>query len=159
MSNEPQKPAHSPVLIIIVCYSLVSLLVIGISEVKNAKNHRGRLLIPSLCSWLALTAMLAHIQGQTSPEAHIPPILTIIVCYILLSLLVFGIFGVENFKFWNGRPLRLLLCNQLALTAMSSHFQGQMSPEANSSPSLLVINISEVENAEIRHGHPLRHCL
>ena len=51
------------------------------SDVKNAKNICG---LPSrrcLCIWLAITACPTHLEGQTSPEASIPLILTIFVCY------------------------------------------------------------------------------
>ena len=84
------------VLIIIVCYSSPSLLVIGISKVENVKMMHRRLLRPCLCNWLSLTDIPAQFQGQMNPKVRIPPILTIIVCYSSPSLLVIGISGVEN---------------------------------------------------------------
>uniref|UniRef100_A0A3Q7GMT5 Uncharacterized protein n=1 Tax=Solanum lycopersicum TaxID=4081 RepID=A0A3Q7GMT5_SOLLC len=42
-------------------------------NVKNAKKNCGRPSRPWLCSQLALTASLTHFEGQTSPEACIPP--------------------------------------------------------------------------------------
>ena len=51
------------------------------SEVKNAKFFRGRPSRPFLCLRLATTACPAHLEGQTSPEASIPLISTIFVCY------------------------------------------------------------------------------
>lgn len=62
------------------------------------------------------------------------------------------------------RPLQ---CSQCALTAMTANFKGQTRPEVHiphvfpmivcySSPSLLVIHIWNVQNAEISCGSPLR---
>ena len=51
------------------------------SDVKNAKFFRGRPSRPYLWIRLAITDCLAHLEGQTSPEASIRLILTIFVCY------------------------------------------------------------------------------
>ena len=51
------------------------------SDVKNAKVFRGRPSRPCLCIRLAIMACPTRLEGQTSPEASIPPILTIFVCY------------------------------------------------------------------------------
>uniref|UniRef100_A0A3Q7G3H8 Uncharacterized protein n=1 Tax=Solanum lycopersicum TaxID=4081 RepID=A0A3Q7G3H8_SOLLC len=51
------------------------------SDVKNSKFFRGRLSRPCLYIWLALKACPTHLEGQTSPEASIPLISTIFVCY------------------------------------------------------------------------------
>ncbi|KAH0664622.1 hypothetical protein KY285_025828 [Solanum tuberosum] len=56
---------------------------------------------------------MAHFQGQTSPRAD--------------SYLIFN-------KILPGRPLRLYLWIQLALTAKMTHFQGQTSPSAEFRP-------------------------
>ena len=50
-------------------------------DVKNAKFFCGRPSRPCLCIWLALTALSTHFEGQTSPEASIPLISMIFVCY------------------------------------------------------------------------------
>uniref|UniRef100_A0A3Q7E929 Uncharacterized protein n=1 Tax=Solanum lycopersicum TaxID=4081 RepID=A0A3Q7E929_SOLLC len=50
-------------------------------DVKNAKFFCGRPARPCLCIRLAITASLTHLEGQTSPEASIPLISTIYVCY------------------------------------------------------------------------------
>ena len=57
------------------------------SDVKNAKFFRGRPSRPCLCIRLAITAYPTHLEGQTSPEASIPLILTIFLCY---STPIFG---------------------------------------------------------------------
>ena len=51
------------------------------SGVKKAKFLYGCLSRPCLCIWLALMARPTHVEGQTSPEASIPLISTIFVCY------------------------------------------------------------------------------
>ena len=51
------------------------------SDVKNEKKFRGHPSRPSLCIQLAITACPIHLEGQTSPEASIPLISTIFVCY------------------------------------------------------------------------------
>lgn len=86
-SKEPRS-ALTPVLQIILCYSSPSLLVIRISEIKNAKLSRGHVLRLWLHKRLDLTNMHAHLKGQTSHEARIPPVLPMIMCYSLESLLM-----------------------------------------------------------------------
>ena len=51
------------------------------SNVKKSKFFCGRLSRPCLCIRFALTAHPTHFEGQTSPEASIPLISTIFVCY------------------------------------------------------------------------------
>uniref|UniRef100_A0A3Q7E8M2 Uncharacterized protein n=1 Tax=Solanum lycopersicum TaxID=4081 RepID=A0A3Q7E8M2_SOLLC len=51
------------------------------SDVKNAKLFRGRPARPCLCIRLDITACTTHLEGLTSPEASIPLISTIFVCY------------------------------------------------------------------------------
>ena len=51
------------------------------SKVKNAKKNCEHPSRPCLCSRLSLTANTIHFQGQTSPEARIPTISTIFLCY------------------------------------------------------------------------------
>ena len=51
------------------------------SDVKNAKFFRGRRSRPCLCIRLAIKACPTLLEGQTSPEASIPTISTIFVCY------------------------------------------------------------------------------
>ena len=65
---------------IFVCYSTL-FLGDPDSDVKNAKFFRGRPSRPCLCIRLAITACPIHLEGQTSPEASIPLILMIFVCY------------------------------------------------------------------------------
>ena len=51
------------------------------SDVQNAKFFCERSSRPCLCIRLAITACLTHLEGQTSPEASIRLISTIVVCY------------------------------------------------------------------------------
>ena len=51
------------------------------SKVKNAIFFRGRPSRPCQCIWLAITACLAHLEGQTIPEASIRLISMIFMCY------------------------------------------------------------------------------
>ena len=51
------------------------------SDVKNAIFFRGRPSRHCLCIRLSITACTTHLEGQTSPEASIPLISTIFVCY------------------------------------------------------------------------------
>ena len=62
---------------------------------KNAKFFRGRPSRPCLCIRLAITACPTHLEGQTSPEASIPLISTIFVCY---STRFFGWSGFRRQK-------------------------------------------------------------
>ena len=66
------------------------------SKVKNAKFFRGHPLRPCLCIRLAITACPTHLEVQTSPEASIPLISTIFVCY---STWFFGWSGFRRQKF------------------------------------------------------------
>lgn len=77
-----------PILPMIMCYCSPYLLVIRISDFNNAEISRGHLLRPLLCTRLALTDMSTQFPGQTSPEANIPSVLPMIVCYSSPSLLV-----------------------------------------------------------------------
>ena len=100
-SNYPRN-AHTPILQMIVCYLSPYLLVLWISNVQNDNKICGR----PLRTWirLALTATEAHFKGKWALE-RIPPILTIIVCYSILSLLVIQISNINNAKISCGRPL------------------------------------------------------
>ena len=51
------------------------------SDVKNVKFFRGRPSRPCLCIRLVITAFTTHLEGQMSPEASIPLISMIFVCY------------------------------------------------------------------------------
>ena len=100
------------------------------SDVKNAKffyRHPSR---PGLCIRLDLTARPTHFEGQTSPEASIPLVSMIFVCY---SKLFFGWCGFrrQNAKFFCGRPSRPCLSIRLDITACPAHLEGQTSPEAS----------------------------
>ena len=90
----------SPVLMIIVCYSSPSLLVIKIYKVKNSKIWCGRSLRLWLCSRMALTAMTSHFQFQTNPNHAYTPY------YRVLQLIIFSY----------DRYFRDLKCQNLALT-------------------------------------------
>ena len=79
------------------------------SDVKNAKFFRGRPSRPCLCIQLVITACPTHLEGQTSPEASIPLISTIFVCYSKPFLGDLD-FDVINAKFIFGRLLRPCLC-------------------------------------------------
>ena len=83
-----------------------------------------------LCIRLALTVCPTHFEGQTSPEASIPLISTIFVCY---SKLFFGWsrFRRQKCKFLCGRLSWPCLCIRLALTARPTHLNGLTSPEAS----------------------------
>uniref|UniRef100_A0A3Q7FFR9 Uncharacterized protein n=1 Tax=Solanum lycopersicum TaxID=4081 RepID=A0A3Q7FFR9_SOLLC len=65
------------------------------SDVKNAKFLNGRSSRPFLCIGFAITACPTHLEGQTSPEASIPLISTIFVCY---STRFFGLSGFRRQK-------------------------------------------------------------
>lgn len=89
----------------------------------------------------------------------------IIVCYISQSLLVIQISNVQNAGISHGHLLRPLRFSQLALMTMPPNFLGQTNLKARiplillilvgySSPSLLVIWISNVQNVEISIEHP-----
>ena len=51
------------------------------SDVKNNKCYHGRPSRPLLCIRLAITDCPTHLEGQTSPEAIVPLISMIFVCY------------------------------------------------------------------------------
>ena len=65
------------------------------SDVKNAKFFRGRPSRPFLFIRLAMTARPTNLEGQTSPEASIPLISAIFVCY---STPFFGWSGFQRQK-------------------------------------------------------------
>ena len=96
------------------------------SDVKNAKFVRGRPSRRCLCIRLAIMACPTHVEGQTSPEASIPLISMIFLCYStpLDS-------DVKYTKFFRGRPSRPFLCIRLAITVCLTHLEGQTSPEAS----------------------------
>uniref|UniRef100_A0A3Q7G574 Uncharacterized protein n=1 Tax=Solanum lycopersicum TaxID=4081 RepID=A0A3Q7G574_SOLLC len=105
------------------------------SDVKNVKCFCGRPSRPCLCIWLALMALPTHFQGQTSPEASIPLISMIFVCYS---------------KLFFGRPSRPCLCIRLAITARTTHL------EVN---HFLGDPDFDVKNAKFFCGRPSRRCL
>uniref|UniRef100_A0A3Q7FNK7 Uncharacterized protein n=1 Tax=Solanum lycopersicum TaxID=4081 RepID=A0A3Q7FNK7_SOLLC len=122
-SNEPE--AFIPLISMISkCYAN-HFLGDPYSIVKNAKKFCGRLSRPCLCSQYALKANLTHFQGQTSPEARIPPI-SISSNHFLGD----SYFDVKNAKNFGGLPSRPWLCIRLALKTYPPHFQGQMSRKA-----------------------------
>ena len=100
------------------------------SEVKNAKFFCGRPSRPYLCIRLSLTARPTHFEGQTSPEASIPLISMIFVCYST-SFLGDPDSDVKNAKIFCGRPSRPCLWIRLALTVCPTHFYGQTNHEAS----------------------------
>lgn len=115
----------------------------------------------------SLTAMPSSFKGKTSPEVCIPPILPMIACYSSHSFLVITISNLKKAKLSRGCFLRPCSCRRLALTAMQTHFQGQISPKVcivtviwmivcYSSPSLFMIRISDFKNNEISCGRWLR---
>ena len=76
---------------------------------------------------------------------------------------------VKNAKFFRGRPSRPFLCIRLAITACTTHLEGQTSPEA-SIPLISTIFVcithhflgdldSDVKNAKFFYGRPSRPCL
>ena len=65
------------------------------SDVKNAKFVRGRPSRPCLCIRLDITAFPTHLEGQTSPEASMPLISMIFVCF---STPIFGWPGFRRQK-------------------------------------------------------------
>ena len=100
------------------------------SDVKNGKCFRGRPLRPCLCIRLAIMACTTYLEGQTSPEASIPLISTIFVCYST-SFLGDQDSDIKNAKFCRGRPSRPCLCIRFAITAFPTHLEGLTSPEAS----------------------------
>lgn len=89
-----------------------------------------------------------------------------IVCYRSTYLLVIRISNIKNVKFSHVHPLRLWLCSRLIITAKLVHYKGQTTLKHPplffpiilffSIPSLLGIRNSDIKNAEISHGNPLR---
>uniref|UniRef100_A0A3Q7HDN9 Uncharacterized protein n=1 Tax=Solanum lycopersicum TaxID=4081 RepID=A0A3Q7HDN9_SOLLC len=123
-TNEPRS-AHTPISMIFVCYSKPFF---GLSRLRRqkAKFFCGCSSRPCLCSRLAIMSNLTYLQGQKSPEASIPLISTIFVCY---SKQFIGL-RRQKFKIFCGRPSRPCLCIRLALTASTTNFEGQTCPEA-----------------------------
>uniref|UniRef100_A0A3Q7HXF1 Uncharacterized protein n=1 Tax=Solanum lycopersicum TaxID=4081 RepID=A0A3Q7HXF1_SOLLC len=101
------------------------------SDVKNAKFFRGLPSRPCLWVRLAVTACPTHLEGQTNPEASIPLISTILMCY---STRFFG-------------PC---LCKRLAITACPTHLEAH---------DFLGDPDSDVKNAKFFRGRPSRPCL
>uniref|UniRef100_A0A3Q7HHY5 Uncharacterized protein n=1 Tax=Solanum lycopersicum TaxID=4081 RepID=A0A3Q7HHY5_SOLLC len=98
------------------------------SDMKNAKFFHGRPSRPCICIRLATTACPTHLKGQTSPEASIPLISTIFVCY---STPFLGDLDsdVKNSNFFCERPSRPCLCIRLAITACTTNLEGQRAPK------------------------------
>ena len=103
------------------------------SNVKNAKLFHGRLSRPFLCIRLAITACPTHLEGQASPEASIPLILTIFVFY---STPFFG---------WSG--FQCQKCKKISLTSLKTLFMhtvghhGLSDPVGRSSEHTLISTI------------------
>uniref|UniRef100_A0A3Q7J3D5 Uncharacterized protein n=1 Tax=Solanum lycopersicum TaxID=4081 RepID=A0A3Q7J3D5_SOLLC len=119
------------------------------SDVKNFKFFRGRLSRPCLCIRLAITAYPTHLEGQTIPEASIPLISTIFVCYNA-PFLGDQDSDVKNVKFFCGRPSRPSLCIRLAITACPTHLEAH---------HYLDDPDSDVKNVKFFRGRPSRPCL
>ena len=138
------------------------------SDNKNAKFVPGRPSRRCLCIGLAITAFLTYLEGQTSPEASIPLISTIFVCYNK-PFLGDPDSDVKNAKFFSGRPSRPFLCIRLSITAFPTHLEGQTSPEASIRLILTIFvcyctpflgdRDSDVKNAKFVRGRPSRRCL
>ena len=104
---------------------------------------------------------------SNDPRSEIPLISTIFVCYST-PFLVYPDSDVKNAKFFRGRPSRPCLCIRLAITACTTHLEGQTSPEA-SIPSFrqfscaiaqhfLVDPDIDDKNAKFFCKHPSRPC-
>lgn len=89
-------------LLMIVCYSSKSLLVIFITDVQNAKKKILTSFRPCLCIRLSLTSMADNFKGQTSHEELILLVSSMIVCYSAPSLLGIQIFYFKNAEISRG---------------------------------------------------------
>ena len=100
------------------------------SDFKNAKFFRGRPSRPCLCIRLAITACLAHLEGQTSPEASIRLISTIFVCY---STPFFGWSGfrLQKCQIFLWTSAKTFSLHPVGPKALLTHFEGQTSTEAS----------------------------
>ena len=129
----------------------------------------GRPSRPCLCIRLALTARLTHFECQTSPEANIPLISMIFVCYskpffwvirILTSKMpIFFVDVLQDLVYasgWPSQPVRPIWKVKRASKraypsfrrfscAITNHFLGDVD--------------SDVKNANFFCGHPSRPCL
>ena len=92
------------------------------SDMKNAKSFRGHPSRPCLYIRLAITACPTHLEGQTSPEASIR---------LISTILGDPDSDVKNAKCFCGRPSRPFLYIRLAITACPTHLECQTSPEAS----------------------------
>ena len=99
-------------------------------DVKNAKFFRGRPSRPCLCIWLAITDCPGHLESQTSPEASIPLISTIFVCYI------FGWSGFRRQKcqifLWTS--VKTLSMHTVGHHGLSGTFGGSNEPRSEHTP-------------------------
>ena len=77
-----------------------------------------------LCIWLSLTARRTHFEGQTSPEASIPLISMIFVCYR------------KPFVWWSG--FRSQKCQKVLWTSVKNFFYGSGFPSRPVRPILKV---------------------
>ena len=125
-SNEPEARIP-PILSMIMCYSSRLLLMMWIFYYKNDEISHGNQLTHWLYSCLALTTMQANFQGQASPEARVPPVLPMIVCYSSTALFVIRIYNFKKAEISHGRLFRHCLFSWISLTAMLSHYKGQTS--------------------------------
>ena len=90
------------------------------SDVKNANFFCGRPSRPCLCIQLDITACPAHFEGQTSPEASIPLISTIFVCYCK------PFFGWS--RLWRQK------CQLFLWTSVKTFFMHTVCPHGSSEP-------------------------
>ena len=99
------------------------------SDVKNAKFLCGRPSRPCLCIRLAITARPTHLEGQTRPEASIPLISMIFVCY---SKPFFGWSGFRRQKCQNflWKSFKTFSMQLVGPHSSPTHFEGKTSPEA-----------------------------
>ena len=103
------------------------------SDFKNSKNYCGRPSRPWICSRFALTASPSQFQGQTRPEARIPPFQWFS-CAISNHFLGDPDFDVKNVKTFCGSPSWPWLWIRFIRTDSLTYFKGQTSPEARISP-------------------------
>ena len=102
-------------------------------DVKNAKYFCGCPSIPCLCIRLALTARLTNFEGQTSPEASIPLILTIFVCY---STPFFGWSGFryQKCQIFSWTSVKTLSMQTVGHHGLSDPFGGSNKPRSEHTP-------------------------
>lgn len=149
VSREARVP---PIIPMIVWYNSLSLFVIIIYKFKKYKFLVDVCLDISYAAGWPLWPCKPIFKVSQAPE-YIETVLRMIVCYSSASLLVIWKTDLYIAKTSYGYSLRPLLRSQLTLTAMWTHFQGQMNHLVGihsvlpmimfySSQSLLVISFS-----------------